>query len=220
MINILEKLLNLIYIRECYFCSSSKDDKLLCKKCKEKIHFLPASVLKRIHGVEVYAVSIYDGIIKDLIRDLKYQNQKQLASVIAELMNEYFLKLQLSAKSDFLVLPVPIHKQRKKERKYNHMDIVAKKFCSLAGLKYCSDFLIRIKDTKKQYNLNRQERIANIKDAFSINIKKNIDKNQPLLIIDDITSTGTTLSEIIKRLQENGYKNLTCFTLSTPDIWN
>ena len=117
-------------------------------------------------------------------------------------------------------MPVPIHKLRRKERKYNHMDIVADEFAKLTGYKVNKNFIVRTKDTLKQYNLHKQERIKNIKNAFDLNLNENIDKTANLLIIDDITSTGITFDEIIRLLRKNGYGSITALALATPDIWN
>ena len=218
MIKILEKLLNLIYIQPCYFCKSVKDDNIICKKCYAKIHFLPPAAVKEISGVKIYACCLYDGIIKQLIKDFKYHNKKKLAPLHAKLMYEYLQELPL--KQDFVIIPVPISKQRMKERKYNHMDLVADELSVLTGFKANKKLLTRIKDTEKQFKLHKQERIKNIKDAFTVKEEEAIEKDTQLLIIDDITSTGTTLEEIIKTLHERGYKNITALALSTPDIWN
>ena len=218
MIKFFEKLLNLIYIQDCYFCKSTKEDILLCSKCYKKINFLPPSILKNYKNCNIYSCCLYEGIIKNLIQALKYKNQKKLAPVAAKLMYEYWKNLKIEG--DFLVLPVPIHKSRLKERKYNHMDLICKEFCKLTNYKLEKSFLIRTKDTKKQYNLHKQERIKNIKDAFDIKQKNMPEKESNLLILDDITATGITLEEIIKLLRKNGYKNITALTLSTPDIWN
>ena len=88
------------------------------------------------------------------------------------------------------------------------------------GYKVNKNFIIRTKDTQKQYKLHKSERIKNIKNAFELNNENAPDKSTPLLIIDDITSTGITLEEIIKLLKTNGYNNITALTLATPDIWN
>ncbi|MCD7878319.1 MAG: ComF family protein [Candidatus Gastranaerophilales bacterium] len=218
MINLFEKLLSLIYIQPCFFCKSTKDDNIICKKCYNKIHFLPNSAFREKYHCKVYACTMYDGIIKQLIIDLKYHNQKKLAKLFAKIMFEYFNSLNLQ--SDFLILPVPIHKHRKKERKYNHMDLAAEEFSRFTGFKVNKNFLKRIKDTSKQYNLHKKERLENIKNAFDLNLNENISKEQNLLIMDDITSTGTTFDEIVKVLKKNGYNNITSIALSTPDIWN
>lgn len=218
MIKLLEKLLNLIYIQPCYFCKSSKEDKLLCSKCHNKIRFLPAGVVKTIKDCNIYAATIYDGIIKTLVKDLKYYKKKKLAVVQAQIMYEYWQ--QLNIQKNFIILPVPVHPHRLKERKYNHMDLVAEEFGKLTNFEVNKNLLLRIKDTQKQFKLNKKERIQNIKNAFDINKKIEISKDVNILIIDDITSTGITLEEIIKILKSNGYKNIQALTLATPDIWN
>ena len=218
MIKFLEKLLSLIYISSCFYCGSAKDDKILCDKCKRKINFMPPSNIKEMYGCKIYACTLYEDVIKKLIKDLKYHKKKKLAKLHAEIMYEYFTRLKLN--EDFLILSVPIHKNRLKERKYNHMELVADELSKISGFKNNKKFLLRIKDTKKQFKLHRNERIKNIKNAFELNPNQNIDKNRQLLIIDDITSTGITLEEIIKLLKNNGYNNLTAIALATPDVWN
>ena len=179
---------------------------------------MPKCIYKKILEMDIYSAVTYDGIIKTLVRDLKYHNKKRLAKIQAQIMFEYWQSIDIQ--ENFLVLPVPIHKLRKKERKYNHMDLVAKEFTKLSGYNFNTNFLLRTKDTQKQFNLSKKERIENIKNAFELDENQKIDKNTKLLIIDDITSTGITLEEIIKLLKKNGYKNITCLTLATPDIWN
>ena len=218
MIKLLEKLLNLIYIQPCYFCKSSKEDKLLCSKCYSKIRFLPAGVVRVISSIDIYSATIYDGIIKTLVKDLKYYKKKKLALIQAQIMFEYWQ--QLDIQDEYIILPVPIHPHRLKERKYNHMDLVAKEFAKLTNFEVNNDFLLRIKDTQKQFKLNKKERIQNIRNAFDINKEVELPKDKNILIIDDITSTGITLEEIIKLLKKNGYKNIKAITLATPDIWN
>ena len=218
MIKFFEKLLGLIYTQQCYFCRSTKYDTLICPECRKKIHFLPESVFLKINSCCVYTAVLYDDIIKRLIKGLKYNNKKQLAKLHAEIMYEYWKKLNIN--DNFIIIPVPIHKSRLKERKYNHMDLVAEEFKKYTNYNISKNFLIRVKDTKKQYNLHKDERIKNLKNAFEINEKNLIDKEAKLLIIDDIISTGATIGEIIKILKEKGYNNITAFTLSTPDIWN
>lgn len=179
---------------------------------------MPPSVFREKNNCKIYACTLYDEITKRLIKDLKYHNKKQLAPLQAQIMFEYWQELHKS--EEYLILPVPIHKQRKKERKYNHMDIVADEFAKLTKYQVNKNFLLRTKDTQKQFNLNKQERIKNIKGAFDINNEESIPTDTNLLIIDDITSSGITLEEIIKLLRKNGYKRITALALSTPDIWN
>ena len=216
MIKFIEKLLSLIYTQPCYFCKSTKEDTILCSKCATKITFLNEVVFKRIKDTNVYACAIYDDVIKKLIKDFKYHKQKKLAPLQAKLMYEYWQKLNIEG--DFLIIPVPIHNNRKKQRKYNHMDLVADELSKLTNYANNKNFVIRTKDTENQYKLKKQERIKNIKSAFSLDVAQNIPKERKFLIIDDITSTGTTLEEIIKLLNKNGYNDITAITLATPDF--
>ncbi len=218
MIKFFEKLLNLIYIQPCYFCHSTKDDSIICKNCYNKIHFMPPAVFKECLGCNIYACCLYDDKIKKLIKDLKYHNQKKLADLQAEIMYKYWVQLNL--KEEYLILPVPIHENRKKERKYNHMDIVGDEFSRLTKFEINKKLLLRVKDTQKQFSLNKSQRIKNIKGAFGININEITERNKNILIIDDITSTGITIEEIIRTLHKSGYKKITALTLATPDIWN
>lgn len=216
MIKYIEKLLSLIYIQPCYFCKSTKEDRIICSKCYGKIVFRNKNIFRKFLDSNIYACSSYEGIIKKLIKDLKYHKQKKLAPLQAEIMYKYWQELNI--KGQFIILPVPIHANRKKERTYNHMDLTAEEFAKLSGYELNKNFLIRIKDTEKQYKLHKKERIKNIKNAFGINPKETINKETNLLILDDITSTGITLEEIIKILKKNGYQNITALTLATPEI--
>lgn len=218
MIKFLEKLLSIIYIQPCYFCKSIKDDSIICRKCYAKIHFMPSAVLSEYLDSKIYACCLYDDVIKHLILDFKYHNKKILAKLFAKIMYEYMNELNLD--KEYIILPVPISKQRRKERKYNHMDLAADELTKLTGWKNNKNIVIRIKDTEKQYKLHKQERVKNITGAFDVKNKNEIPADTPLLVIDDITSTGITLREIIKTLNNNGYKNITAITLATPDIWN
>ena len=72
----------------------------------------------------------------------------------------------------------------------------------------------RVKDTKPQYKLNRQERMKNLARAFIVN--KEVYNNKALLILDDICTTGSTFEEMIKTFKNNGIDNLVCISTSTP----
>lgn len=210
MIKFLEKLLNWIYVERCYFCGSSDESKRLCSKCLSEIKILPLQPHSVINGSNVYSVCVYEGIIKKLIKRVKYHHDLKLAKEQAKIMADYWKKLNFP--ENFVVLPVPQHKNRIKKRGENHMNIVGKEFCASFTYTLISDFLIRTKDTKPQYKLTKEEREQNLKDAFSLFPEKLPDKSAPILVIDDIKTTGTTLKEIISLLQQNGYTNIRAFT--------
>ena len=102
-------------------------------------------------------------------------------------MYEYFI--QLGINSDFQVVPVPLHQKRIKKRKYNHMNLAATEFCKLSGLTLNLELIKRIKDTKPQYKLSKAARADNLRNAFAVDKTK--DCGKPILIIDDICTTGS-----------------------------
>lgn len=210
MIKFLEKLLNWIYIERCYFCHDDKEGKRLCSKCKSEIKILPAQPSAVFMGCNIFSVSIYEGTMRELIKRVKYKHDKKLAKEQAEFMVNYWKKLGFF--ENFVVVPVPQHKNRLKKRGGNHMDLVGQEFCSAFGYRLLDDFVVRIKDTKPQYKLSKEEREKNLKDAFSVDETKLPDKSAPILVIDDIKTTGTTLREIITTLQNKGYTKISALT--------
>jgi ComF family protein len=214
MRNILVKLADWIYKKKCYFCSKSYENTKMCSNCYEQIEFLSPTVNRIILNSNVYCACEYTNIIQKLIRGVKYHRQAELARYQAEIMYEYWKKLNIQKK--FCIIPVPISKERQKSRKYNHMELVAKEFANLSGFDINTNLIERIKNTKPQYKLTKKERMKNLENAFKIN--KNEYNNMPLLIIDDICTTGATFENIIMELNKFGINDITCFTTATPRI--
>lgn len=210
MINIFKKLLDLIYSKSCYFCSKSDENVLFCSDCRKTVEFLPYEPNKTICGVPVYAVSYYENTVKKLIKAVKFHNKSELAQYQAEIMFEFWKNLDISNKK-YTVIPVPMFYKKEKKRKYNHMNLVGKKFCELTGYKFDTESLIRNRDTVPQYKLSVKEREQNLKGAFTL---KNTNFSEPLLILDDISTTGATLREIITILDDNGISDIICFVTS------
>ena len=127
-------------------------------------------------------------------------------------MSEYFEKI--SDKKDYEVIPVPIYPKREKKRKYNHMNLVGEEFCRITANTLNVDLIKRIKDTKPQYKLKRQERVQNLTNAFKVDKSKYNGKT--LLLIDDICTTGSTFEEMINELEKNGINDIICLAATTP----
>lgn len=211
MKNILSKFLDLIYKRKCYFCKNSYENKIMCQKCYDSIILNSKAEVSTILGCKVYCATCYKNATQKLIRAVKYHNKKDLAYYQAMLMVDYFNELNLN--EDFVIVPVPLFKAREKKRGYNHMDLVGEEFCVQTRMKLNNKLVSRVKDTKPQYNLNKQQRQKNLKDAFSVNIE-GFDVNSKVLLIDDIFTTGSTFEAIIKELKKSGINDITCFATS------
>ena len=204
-------ILDLIYKKKCYFCGKSKYSSKMCPECYDEMTFSAIQVNRVIKGINIYSCGIYEKTLQKLIRGLKYHRQKDLAFYLAKFMYEYYEKLNLNKK--FQVVPVPLHKNRVKKRKYNHMELVAEEFCKLSGDVPNFELIKRVKDTKPQYKLSRKERLENLKSAFVVDKTK--DLNLPVLIIDDICTTGATFEEMISSL--DGISDITCLAASSPN---
>ncbi|CDE89141.1 MAG: hypothetical protein BHW55_05535 [Candidatus Melainabacteria bacterium 35_41] len=212
MLKRLTDLLDWIYKKKCYFCKSSKEAVKMCSKCYEEMDFLPVKPSRTVKGKKVYCAGIYSKNLQKLIRGLKYHNQRDLAFYLAQFMSEYFEKI--SDKKDYEVIPVPIYPKREKKRKYNHMNLVGEEFCRITANTLNVDLIKRIKDTKPQYKLKRQERVQNLTNAFKVDKSKYNGKT--LLLIDDICTTGSTFEEMINELEKNGINDIICLAATTP----
>lgn len=212
MKKILNSLLDLIYRKKCYFCGKSKNSLKMCPECYEELCFSDINTNRVIDGVNVFVCGVYEKNLQKLIRGLKYHKQRELAFYLAKFMYEYFEKLGIEGK--FQVVPVPLHKNRIKKRKYNHMELVAEEFCRLSGFETNFELIKRIKDTKPQYKLSRKERMKNLEKAFEVDKTKCLPF--PVLLIDDICTTGSTFEEMIKELKKEEIGDIICLASSNP----
>lgn len=218
MINLFEKLLNLIYYRTCCFCGIKTETDFVCSSCYKKIRFINALSDRKEFSCPVYVCSVYEKVIKKLILGIKYSGKRSYASFCAGLASSCLKNNGLN--QDYIVIPVPVHKNRKRQRKYNHMDLIADIFARNNNLKCSKNLIVRVKDTERQFNLDTSHRIKNIKDAFALNynLKSLPDKNSSILIIDDIVSSGATINEITSVLNKAGYFDVTALVLSMPEL--
>lgn len=185
----------------------------MCSKCYDTLEQLPLSVNRVVNSKNVYCAGMYSKNLQKLIRALKYHNQPDLAYYLALFMYEYWKNIY--SKTDYQIVPVPIYPTRLKQRKYNHMELVAEEFSKLCKCPVSRDLITRVKDTKAQYKLKRKERIENLAGAFSVDITR-LDRGKKIIIIDDICTTGSTFEEMIKEFEKNGIYDITCFAATTP----
>jgi len=210
----INSLLDLIYRKKCYFCGKSKYSLKMCPDCYEKLEFSNFEANRIINGVDIYCAGLYTKELQKLIRGLKYHRQRDLAYYQAKFMYEYFKNIEILQNKDFELIAVPLHSKRIKQRKYNHMELVCEAFSKFSGFECNFELIKRVKDTKPQYKLSRNERLKNLSNAFEINQEKY--KGKTLLIMDDICTTGSTFEEMIKELNNFGITEIVCFATSTP----
>ena len=117
-----------------------------------------------------------------------------------------------------LVVPVPLHPKRLQERGFNQSGLLAKEFSRRLGLPISFDLLVRKKWTQPQTRLNRKERLENVKGAFGL-CEADAVRGRRILLLDDVFTTGTTLSECAKTLKRAGGSEVHVLTVTraVPD---
>lgn len=171
----------------CHICGLNlKSDFPICETCFEYLPFLKETNLNyNLALKKVYSIFEYKGKIKELICDLKYNKEANIAEVIAYLMADFIKKNKI--KVDYLV-PIPMHSEKIKNRGYNHSYLIAKKVGEILNIKV-ENCLEKTKNTKNQVLLNSKERWYNIKGSIKGNFKY---LNKNILLIDDVVTTGAT----------------------------
>jgi ComF family protein len=104
------------------------------------------------------------------------------------------------------LIPVPIHKNRQRERGYNQAEELATEISRLTGIPVYNNIIKRVKETIPQKELNPRERQNNLKKAF--NIAQNVVKLNKTIIIDDIYTTGSTIDAVAVELRNIGVKEV------------
>ncbi len=145
------------------------------------------------------AFGFYEGILREAIHLYKFSQIKRLVKPISALM--YNLDVP---DVDFIV-PVPLTKERLKKRGFNQSLLLANNLSKKFGISLSSNLLIKVKETEYQSLLGRKDRLMSLKGAF--NTKERID-NMKVIIVDDVTTTGTTLNECSRALLKAGAKEV------------
>ena len=206
MLNLYNSLLDYFFYKKCYFCSRKAKTGLTCDKCSAKIKSTGFRKIKKIKGVEITGYFFYQDEIQKLIRGIKYHNKRDLAGDIAGILVEFVKKEGLLGEKAEII-PVPLHPERQKERKYNQVELISKEISLLTGCGINCELVKRVKNTFPQYSLSRRERRKNLKGAFRV-FPENY-SGKKLILIDDISTTGVTMEELIVELQKNNIHNVT-----------
>jgi ComF family protein len=185
--------------------SANRGDNHLCEDCTRK---RPYYELAR-------APYVYSGKLKGAIQRFKYNSETHLGKPFGGLLL-HFIQKMFHKMDEYIIIPVPLHKKKLRERGYNQSLLLAKILSKKLRLKLDYLSFIRIRYTQNQAGLRRIDRRKNVKDAFSVTDVKAI-KAKKILLVDDVFTTGFTLNECAKSLKESGAAEIICVTLArTP----
>ncbi|NJN95963.1 MAG: ComF family protein [Anaerolineales bacterium] len=130
---------------------------------------------------------------------LKYRNHKAVAFILATILAEAYRRFQLKVD---VIMPVPLHPSRLRERGYNQSELLAKSLSELLDLPLDSRTLQRTRSTKSQMTLGFNERHQNVAEAFAC--ESFAGTGQTILLVDDVCTTGSTLDACADALKKMG----------------
>jgi competence protein ComFC len=157
------------------------------------------------------AVLAREGVL-DIIHRYKYQRALYFEPFLAELLLSRAVPGLTSAKFD-LIVPVPLHHARLREREFNQAERLARRLGAAAGLPIETSLLRRVVPTQTQTVLSRPERLANVRRAFAMRGGKSLD-GQRIVLIDDVFTTGATTSACAKVLRAAGASEVCVWTVA------
>ncbi len=171
-------------------------------------HFCGECIKKKKPFSYARSVGIYDGTLLDAIHMLKYKGKTSLARPLGMLMADYLHE------NDYDILaPVPLHKTRLKERGFNQSLLLGRVIARRHNLHLDYLSLVRLRATRPQVNLKGNERTRNVRGVFEVRKASSfIDKK--VLLIDDVYTTGATVSECTRALRKAGARRVGVFTLA------
>lgn len=178
----------------------------LCPHCKSSIN--RATVEK-----DNLSYGFYGGVIKTLILKFKYESNFTAGYLLSNFLIEMIEEEKINAD---VICYVPMTKKAEKKRGFNQCKLMARNIGYHTNIPV-SNCIKKIKNTKEQKTLTKEERIINLKGAFKISSINEI-KNKNIILIDDVMTTGATISECKYILKKSGAKQIIVLTIAKSNI--
>lgn len=186
----------------CPYCGRPQMSGIACPQCANHVLSIDA----------VRSPFRFEGPIRRAIHELKYSGVRALAAVLASLVSDYFVSNLLPA--DVLV-PVPVHRKRLRQRGYNQSELLAKELSTLSGVWMDSTSLVRITLGEPQVRTQgAAQRKANVANAFSCPDRT---QGRHVILVDDVCTSGATLEACASVLKQAGAASVRGFTVARQD---
>jgi len=207
--------IDILFPRTCSGCN--KGGTFLCEDCITKIPRAEPPSNSFITAIFSYR----NPIIRQTIWRFKYRNARGVARhfgglLYDEIIGEISDDLRIRSDETFLLVPIPLHKKRLRERGYNQSELLAREIIKQDTEKMFSllpNALIRTRATNAQAKKEKREaRFENLRGAFTANPA--LVRNKHIILIDDVTTTGATLSEARKALLKAGAKTVRAYAVA------
>jgi ComF family protein len=233
----LNDLSEVIFPHQCLSCSEIMHPftgQMFCSVCNEKIKFINGNICyicgtnfpdspaenhlcgdcleKRPYFSYARAVFIYENIILNAIHHFKYNRNISMGEKLASFMSDFsFPDIDFTDYS--LIMPVPLHVKRLRERSFNQSLVLARALGRKKQIPVNFSLLRRHKFTETQTGMHKAERKQNIKRAFEVSSKEKI-AGKNIILVDDVYTTGATVNECAKTLIKAGARKISVLTLA------
>lgn len=222
LLNYWNDFLDLVFPRLCEVCKKPLQGQELhiCTLCRIEIPRLSTDSMlydaftKRfasypeVHSQNAFLVFMQKGAVQQLVYGLKYRNKPE----IGRLLGMMFAQEYKPVKAD-MILPVPLHPKRERERGYNQSKMFAEGIARIWDIPVEDKLLLRTKHTVSQTGKSKEEREKNVSGIFVVADPERI-KNKEIILTDDVMTTGATLESCIVTLVEAGCRKIHIITIA------
>jgi ComF family protein len=158
------------------------------------------------------AALAFEGPIRRALARLKYEGASRLARPLAKAATPS-LGVLLDVTGAVPLVPVPVHRERLRERGYNQAELVARALSSFADVPFV-DLLARVRPTTRQHRLDRAARLANLREAFAVPAAAGVPLPPTVIVVDDIMTTTATLEACASVLRSAGVRDVYGFAVA------
>lgn len=213
---LIESILDWLYPSRCAFCHSvTENGVLLCCDCENKLPYTRAASEQRMtHISKCVSPLFYENDVRSSILRYKFKGATGYCRIYAELLAKCIDESKIICD---IITWVPLSRKKLRRRGYNQTELIAREFSALTGIP-CAGLLLKVKDNKAQSGINdaavRKKNVSGVyrlsKDAGAY--------SGAVLIIDDVVTTGATLSECAKTLKNGNFSEIYAATVARKRI--
>ena len=162
-----------------------------------------------------------DALVRDALLALKFNDNHRMAALFAEALNDFLLealgdRALFSNDTAVLLIPIPLSAKRLRERGYNQSELVARELAELSGgaFELAPEALYRTRHTAPQSSIgSKAKRAQNVRGAFRVPLPERV-SGRAVMVLDDITTSGSTLREARSALRAAGAKSVWCIAIA------
>lgn len=219
-------LLEFLFPPRCSICNvilSPGSPICLCRQCAAEMDYFNNNINHlylpddyKIYCDGIICVGRYCSSLKKSIKKFKFSNRPSYYRTFGKLLA---LKVQNTPQLGEIdiIIPVPMHKNRQRQRGYNQAELIAGFTAGQLGIKSENHVLIKTVETKTQSLLSKSQRLSNLEGSFKVNLQKRIE-GRSILLVDDIVTTGSTINQCCKALKLAGAERVIAGVIATTRV--